>query len=92
MVLTAALALIGAAALPVAQPERVRAGNAMSVGATVVHPAPEPAIAIRRGAVTVSNVEGVAVAAEGGTALRTGAGTVVITAEAAGLMTITLTY
>jgi len=91
MVLTAALALIGVAALP-AQPSRVRTDNAMSVGATVVHPAREPAIAIQRGAVTVSNVEGVTVGVEGGTARRTAAGTVVITAEAAGLMTITLTY
>lgn len=92
MVLTAALALIGAAALP-AQPPRLRAGNAsMSVGANVVRHPPEPAIAIRSGAVTVSNVEGVTVGVEGGTARRIGAATVVITAEAAGPMTITLTY
>jgi len=89
MVLTAALALIGAAALP----PPVRTGTAaMSVGATVVRPQPGPAIAIRRGAVTVSNVEGVAVGVEGGMARRTGAGTVLITAAAAGRVTITLIY
>ncbi|HYI64077.1 MAG TPA: hypothetical protein VEW71_04255 [Allosphingosinicella sp.] len=92
MILTAALALIGAAAVP-AQPAPVRTGTAaMSVGATVVRPQPGPAIAILRGGVTLSNVDGVAVGVEGGIARRTGAGTVVITAAAAGPMIITLIY
>jgi|GEM_PF-3106673 len=69
-------------------------GNTASlgVGAIVVRPAPQPVLAIARGAATLSNAEGVIVTAEGGTARHKADGTILVTPAGAGTVTVTLTY
>jgi len=68
------------------------AAASISVGATVVRPAPRPAVAIARGAVTISNADHAIVTAEGGAAMRARDGTILVTPGAAGRVTVILTY
>lgn len=92
MVVTAFLAFAATAA-PQAQPASPRTGTAaIGVGAIVIRPAPQPVLAVRRGAVTISNAGSAIVSAEGGTARRLDGGTILVTPGAAGAMTITITY
>jgi hypothetical protein len=93
MVVTGFMALAAAAAATQAQPMPTRAASAsLSVGATVVRPEPQPVVAVRRGAVTVSNAGGVIVSAEGGIARRLDGGTILVTPLAGGAMRVTFTY
>lgn len=68
------------------------ATTSLSVGATVVRPEPEPAVAIQRGAVTIRNAGGVTVTAQGGTLRRLDGGTIQVTPGPGGRMMITFTY
>jgi len=80
MVMTGFLALAAAAT------------GALSVGATVVRPEPQPALTVQNGAVTVRNAGGVIVSARGGTARRLDGATVLVTPGGACPVTITFTY
>ncbi len=73
-------------------PMAFAAAVSMSVGATVIRPEPKPAVAIARGAVTISNADDVIVTAEGGTAMRARDGNILVTPGAAGRVVVTLTY
>lgn len=66
--------------------------TSLSVGATVVRPDAQPAIAIQRGAVTIRDAGGVTVTAEGGTLRRLDGATIRVTPGAGGAMRITITY
>jgi hypothetical protein len=85
-----ALATLGA---PPAQPASARSATAaMSVGATVIRPEPQPLVAVQRASVTIRNAGSVIVSADGGTAQRLDGGTILVTPGAAGALTITFTY
>jgi hypothetical protein len=92
MIVTGFMAFAAAAAMQ-AQPASVReSAGAMSVGATVIRPEPQPVIAVQRGAAIVSNAASVIVSAEGGTLSRAADGTILVTAGGPRTMRITLTY
>jgi hypothetical protein len=88
--IAATLMALAAAAM---QPASTRTSAAsMSVGATVIRPAPQPVVAVQGGAATVRNAGRVTVSAQGGTARQLSDGTILVTPGAAGRMTLTLTY
>lgn len=66
--------------------------TSLSVGATVVRPEPPAVVAVARGAVAVRNAGRATVTADGGTARRANDGTILVTPDSAGRLTITLTY
>jgi hypothetical protein len=66
-------------------------GVTLSVGATVVRPQP-PRIAIAHGRVAVRAVDDALITVEGGSARRTGAGTLLIAPAGSGPVRIVFTY
>jgi len=92
MIVAGLMAFAAAAALQ-AQPLSVRTSAAsLSVGATVIRHEPQPAVAVRSGAIIVSNAGGVTVSADGGTARRLDGETILVTPGGAGPVTLTVTY
>jgi len=86
------LMAVAASALQ-AQPLPIHvASAAMRVGATVVRPQPQPAIAIGPAAVTIGNAADVSVSAEGGVLRRTAGGGFTLAPRNGGPVRITLTY
>ena len=64
----------------------------LSVGATVVRPAPAPDLAVERGTVVIRNAASVIVSAEGAIVRRGAPGTLRIFPGRAATLRITLTY
>jgi len=64
----------------------------LSVGATVVRPDLPPQVKVSQGRAVISNVNDVAVSAEGGTLRRAGDGTLQVTPAGSGLVRIVFTY
>jgi hypothetical protein len=90
--IAAGLIAFAAAAIP-AQPASFGASSAsLAVGATVIRPEPQPIVTVQGGAATVRSAGRVAVSAEGGIVRRLGDGTILVTPDAAGRVTLTLSY